>query len=58
MLSGYEKLSVAYISVQELEQGVPTQRRVRAMRELREIVASKRLEEVKNSAAVADSSEA
>ena len=31
---------------QELEKGAPTQRRVRAMRELTEIVASKRLEEV------------
>ena len=31
---------------QELEQGLPTQRRVRVMRELLEIVSSKRLEEV------------
>ena len=31
---------------QELEAGVPTQRRVRAMRELCDIVATKRLEEV------------
>ena len=31
---------------QELDQGLPTQRRVRVMRELLEIVGSKRLEEV------------
>ena len=32
----------------ELERGVPTAQRVRAMKELHEIVATKRLEEVAN----------
>jgi hypothetical protein len=32
--------------LRELDQGLPTQRRVRVMRELLEIVGSKRLEEV------------
>ena len=40
------------VCVQELEVGVPTQRRVRAMRELSEIVASKRLEEVRAACAI------
>ena len=35
-----------HISLQELEQGVPMAQRVRAMKELHEIVATKRLEEV------------
>ena len=36
-------------SLQELEQGVPVAQRVRAMKELHEIVATKHLEEVQDS---------